>query len=99
MKLHKIILVALVLAFSANALAQFKLDGQFRPRAEFRNGFGTLIAKNAEPAFAVSTRARLNAGYKESLKKSKEIGKEEVIQHEIYIKFICTPEKIKGVKT
>ena len=41
----------------------------------------------------------LNAGYTESLKKSEEIGKEDVIQHEIYIKFICTPEKVKGVNT
>ena len=41
----------------------------------------------------------LNAGYTESLKKSKEIGQEEVNKHEIYIKFICTPEKVKGVNT
>ena len=30
---------------------------------------------------------------------SKEIGQEEVNKHEIYIKFICTPEKVKGVNT
>ena len=34
----------------------------------------------------------LNAGYTESLNKSKEIGKEEINKHEIYIRFICSPE-------
>ena len=32
-------------------------------------------------------------GYEESLKKMKEIGKEEVNQHGIYIRFTCTPEE------
>ena len=36
----------------------------------------------------------LNAGYEESLKKSKEIGREDVNQHQIYIKFICKGEEI-----
>ena len=31
----------------------------------------------------------LNAGYAESIKKSKEIGKEEINKHKIYIKFAC----------
>ena len=30
-------------------------------------------------------------GYEESLKKMKEIGREEVIKHGIYLKFYCTP--------
>ena len=36
----------------------------------------------------------LNAGYEESLKKSKEIGREDVNQHQIYIKFICKGEEV-----
>ena len=36
----------------------------------------------------------LNAGYAESLKKSKEIGKEEINKHQIYIKFICKEETV-----
>ena len=36
----------------------------------------------------------LNAGYTESLNKSKEIGKEEINKHEIYIRFVCKQEKI-----
>lgn len=43
--------------------AQFTLDGQFRPRAEYRNGFQTLIPDAADAGFAINTRARLNAGY------------------------------------
>tara|TARA_Y100001934_G_scaffold138710_1_gene167414 strand:- start:290 stop:526 length:237 start_codon:yes stop_codon:yes gene_type:complete len=31
----------------------------------------------------------LNAGYKESLSKSVEIGRSDVNEHEIYMKFIC----------
>ena len=35
----------------------------------------------------------LNAGYQESLNKSIEIGKEDVDQYQIYIKFICKAEE------
>ena len=35
----------------------------------------------------------LNAGYAESLKKSKEIGKEEINKHQIYIRFICQEQQ------
>ena len=36
----------------------------------------------------------LNAGYAESLKKSKEIGRSDVNQHQMYIRFICREEAI-----
>ena len=49
---------------SLNCIAQFKIDGEFRPRTEYRHGFGNLIADDAEPGFGISTRARLNFGYK-----------------------------------
>ena len=35
----------------------------------------------------------LNAGYAESLKKSKEIGRQDVNQHRIYIRFICQEQQ------
>ncbi len=41
----------------------------------------------------------LNAGYEESLIKSKEIGQDGVNEHEIYIKFICKEEEKKGNPT
>ncbi|CAM1358038.1 alginate export family protein [Tenacibaculum xiamenense] len=44
--------------------AQFTLTGEFRPRAEARHGFGTLIDTNQDLGFGISTRARLNAGFK-----------------------------------
>jgi len=46
------------------ASAQFTLDGEFRPRTEYRNGFGNLISEGTDAGFGISTRARLNAGYK-----------------------------------
>ena len=32
-------------------------------------------------------------GYEESLNKMKEIGKQEVNKHNIYLRFTCTPEQ------
>ena len=54
-------LMALMVQF---AQAQFTLEGEFRPRTEYRNGFGSLIADDADAGFGISTRARLKAGYK-----------------------------------
>ncbi|MEW4922816.1 alginate export family protein [Algibacter sp. 2305UL17-15] len=53
-------LMALMIQF---AQAQFTLDGEFRPRAEYRNGFGSIIPDAAEPGFSTATRVRLNTGY------------------------------------
>ncbi len=41
----------------------------------------------------------LNAGYSESLKKSKEIGKEEVNKNGIYIRFMCKEDTKVKVET
>ena len=60
----KFTLLALTLLISINSMAQFSIDGEFRPRTEFRNGYGNIIADGAEPGFGVSTRTRLNFGYK-----------------------------------
>ena len=62
MKKHYVILgiMALLAQF---AQAQFTLDGEFRPRAEYRNGFGSIIPDAADAGFGISTRARLNAGF------------------------------------
>ncbi|KSA12903.1 alginate export family protein [Maribacter dokdonensis] len=57
-------LIITLLLLTANAIyAQFTLDGQFRPRTEYRHGFGSLIPDAADAGFAISTRARLNAKY------------------------------------
>jgi len=60
-KVH--VLIGLLVCFTHSITAQFTLDGEFRPRAEYRHGFGTLIPEDADAGFAIATRARLNAGY------------------------------------
>jgi len=59
----RLAIVLLVLSFSAEAYAQFKLSAQLRPRAEYRHGFKTLPATDAKPAFFISQRTRLNFDY------------------------------------
>lgn len=63
MKKQYLILGLSLLSFQF-AKAQFTLDGEFRPRAEYRHGFGSLIPDAADAGFGISTRARLNAGFK-----------------------------------
>lgn len=58
------IILGLMLACFQFASAQFTLDGQFRPRTEYRNGFQSLIPDAADASFATNTRVRLNAGFK-----------------------------------
>lgn len=62
MKKHYLILVLMLACFQF-ATAQFILDGQFRPRTEYRNGYQSLIPDAANAGFATNTRVRLNAGY------------------------------------
>ncbi len=57
------IILGLLLACFQFTSAQFTLDGEFRPRSEYRHGFGSLIPDAADAGFGISTRARLNASY------------------------------------
>lgn len=57
------VILGLLLGCIQFAQAQFTLDGEFRPRTEYRHGFGSIIPETAEPGFSINTRARLNAGY------------------------------------
>lgn len=57
------VILGLLLAYFQFTTAQFTLDGQFRPRTEYRNGFQSLIPEGADAGFATNTRVRLNAGY------------------------------------
>jgi hypothetical protein len=43
--------------------AQLTIDAEFRPRTEYRNGFGSLIAEDTDAGFGISTRARLNTKF------------------------------------
>lgn len=60
--LQSFMLIAL-LSISTLLSAQFSLSGEFRPRAEYRHGFKTMALPDAEAAFQISQRTRLNVGY------------------------------------
>ena len=60
----KLTLLTLLLFITIGSKAQFSIDGELRPRTEYRNGYGNLIPEASEPGFGVSTRARLKFGYK-----------------------------------
>ncbi|CAM4109247.1 alginate export family protein [Zobellia nedashkovskayae] len=62
MKRQYTLITLLVLSIQF-ATAQFELDGEFKPRTEYRNGFGSIIPDAADAGFAIATRLRLNAGY------------------------------------
>lgn len=62
MKKYYLLIVIFIVA-SQFAQGQFTLDGEFRPRTEYRHGFGSIIPDAADAGFGISTRIRLNAGY------------------------------------
>ncbi|MGJ5643162.1 alginate export family protein [Formosa sp. S-31] len=63
---NKILITILMITGFQFAQAQFTLDGEFRPRTEYRHGFGSIMPDNTEPGFSISTRARINAAYQSS---------------------------------
>ncbi|MCM8569103.1 alginate export family protein [Gramella jeungdoensis] len=63
MKKNYLLIITAILA-TQFSFSQFSLDGEFRPRTEYRHGFGTIFPEDADAGFAISARARLNADYK-----------------------------------
>jgi hypothetical protein len=64
-KLGRLMLGAIGLfAFGATAQAQFTLDGEIRPRFEYRNGYKSVADSNQSNAAFIQQRTRLNFGYK-----------------------------------
>ncbi|MEO9484955.1 MAG: alginate export family protein [Ekhidna sp.] len=49
-------------------IAQFKLSAEFRPRAEFRDGYQTLSEPDEKGVFLITQRTRLNASFKDKNK-------------------------------
>lgn len=49
--------------FFSHIYSQFTLKGEFRPRFEYRNGYGEILSKEEVPAFTISERARISAYY------------------------------------
>lgn len=56
--------------------AQLILNGQFRPRTEYRNGYRTLRTASTDPAFFTSQRSRLTLKYKTDLYELKVAGQD-----------------------
>ncbi len=59
----KKILLAVLGLVATQTFAQFTLDGEFRPRTEFRNGYKTLNPSNTDAALFTSQRTRLNTKF------------------------------------
>ncbi len=57
------VIICILMATIQFAQAQFTLDGEFRPRTEYRHGYGSIIPDATDAGFGISTRIRLNAGY------------------------------------
>lgn len=64
MKTIKKLLLGLGILLSLPTFAQFTLDGEIRPRFEYRNGFKNVLDSTQSPAAFVDQRTRLNFGYK-----------------------------------
>jgi hypothetical protein len=54
---------ALSLLFFSQSQGQFTLKGEFRPRFEYRGGYGKILSEDEKPIFLISQRSRLSAYY------------------------------------
>ncbi|MCP4551972.1 MAG: hypothetical protein GY834_08050 [Bacteroidetes bacterium] len=61
--LVKITIGIFMILLANDITAQFNFSGEFRPRAEYRHGYKTLSVTDADAAFFISQRTRLNAYY------------------------------------
>lgn len=67
--IKKILLVtAAIILIQQFGFSQFKLSAEFRPRAEFRDGYQTLSEPNEKGVFLMTQRTRLNASFKDKNK-------------------------------
>jgi hypothetical protein len=53
-----------VMLAQTNAMAQFTLTGELRPRTEYRNGFKKLREASTDPAFFIEQRSRIYMDFK-----------------------------------
>ena len=60
----KVLLGGALMLAAAPSFAQFTLDGELRPRFEYRNGYKSVADSNQTGAAFVQQRTRLNFGYK-----------------------------------
>ena len=62
--IFKISTIIFLLLFTNKLFSQFVISGEFRPRAEYRDGYKALANMADKPALFISQRTRLNFGYK-----------------------------------
>jgi hypothetical protein len=58
-----VILYCLSLLLFSQLNAQFTLQGEFRPRFEYRGGYGKILTNDEKPILTISQRSRLSAYY------------------------------------
>lgn len=63
LNIQKLLLSILLIIFSLEAFSQFVLSADYRPRAEYRDGYKSLMNASDAPAFFISQRTRLNLAY------------------------------------
>lgn len=78
-----IVSFGLILLTPSILLAQLSLDGEFRPRSEYRNGYQLLRTSTTEPAFFTSQRTRLSLNYESDLYKIKVSGQDVRVWGEV----------------
>lgn len=64
--MKKVIILSLFVIFGLESFAQFKLDAQIRPLAEYRRGYDRMPFAGEKPAGFVVQRTRLNFEYKQN---------------------------------
>ncbi len=69
MKHYKIAISILCIIFSVNSYAQFKIDAQYRVRAQLLHGYKKPVPENVDPAFHIGQRTRLNLRYMDKTNK------------------------------
>jgi len=57
-------IASMILVSAVSLKAQTTVEGEFRPRFEYRDGFRKPLADTLKPAFLTTQRTRLSAGYK-----------------------------------
>jgi len=61
--MKKILLFCILLLIISQSYGQFTLKGEFRPRFEYRGGYGKILTEDEKPIFFVSQRSRISAYY------------------------------------
>ncbi len=61
--MKQLLTLIIMIAFSGAAWAQVTLEGQIRPRAEYRDGFRMMPTEDSSPAAQINQRTRLSLSY------------------------------------